>query len=361
MAMMKKIRNISIFWEIYVILLILAGCASNGHNMICTAGITSAPINSANSYFEAYFIDVGQADSTLVVCDDQSLLIDGGNSEDSRLIVAYLKNHNVTSLDYMICTHSHEDHIGGLLAPLSIMDVKHIYAPEIVGDSELYSKFQLKAAEQEQRVIHPKTGDKINLGSSVLEFFVPTTGNNDDLNNTSLICKIIYGNTSFLFTGDAELEAEHDIISQECDVKADVLKVGHHGSDTSTSYYFLRNVMPKYAVISVGRNNLYGHPSETVLSRLRDAGTTVFRTDIQGDITAISDGTNITIKTEKNENNLINPPLTDAVQGYIGNIKSKKFHKSDCNSLPAENNRVYFDNRDEAVSEGFTPCGLCNP
>ena len=152
-------------------------------------------------------------------------------------------------------------------------------------------------------------------------------------------------------------------------MSADVLKVGHHGSDSSTGYVWLREIMPKYAVISVGKGNSYGHPTETVLSRLRDADVKLYRTDLQGDIVAVSDGNDITFTTSRNENIQTNETVTektdtntvDTETSYIGNRNSKKFHRPDCSSLPAEKNRVELSSREEAIDRGFVPCKHCCP
>lgn len=320
---------------------------------------TDAPLLSE---LTVHYIDVGQADSALVLCGGQSMLIDGGNAADSSLIVSYLQEQQVSSLDYIVCSHAHEDHVGGLSAPLSVMDVKSVYAPETESDSKAYANFKTKALGQVSEILHPETGDTVTLGSSTVEFFTPTTENADELNNSSIMCKITHGDNSFLFTGDAEREEELDILAQGCDVSADVLKVGHHGSETSTSYPFLREIMPEYAVISVGKDNTYGHPDEAVLSRLRDADVQVYRTDLQGDIAAVSNGQNISITTQKNEHAQTNPTAQDKTEtAYIGNKNTKKFHRPDCSSLPAEKNRVYLESREEAISEGFVGCKRCNP
>ena len=330
---------------------------------LATVAVTAAPTAAQElSELTVHFIDVGQADSALVLCGGQSMLIDGGNVADSNLIVSYLQDQSVTSLDYIVCSHAHEDHVGGLSAPLSVMDIRYVYAPVTEADSDAYTTFKAKALTQVSEIIHPKTGDTVSLGSSTVEFFAPTTESADELNNSSVMCKITHGDNSFLFTGDAEHDEEQDILSQGCDVSADILKVGHHGSDSSTSYVWLREVMPEYAVISVGKDNSYGHPTDEVLSRLRDADVQVYRTDLQGDIIAVSDGQSITITTQKNGSIQTNPTLQDNIEeAYIGNKNTKKFHRPDCSSLPAEKNRVYLDSREEAISEGFNPCQRCNP
>ena len=209
--------------------------------------------------------------------------------------------------------------------------------------------------------MHPVNYEILPLGSAKVEILASPTSA-DNLNNTSIILKVAHGNKSFLFTGDAEREEEQDIINAGYDLSADVLKVGHHGSDSSTSYTFLREVMPEYAVISVGKDNSYGHPTEAVLSRLRDADVKVYRTNLQGDIIMSSDGENITVTTAKNENIQTNETQAEiSEETYIGNKNSKKFHRLSCNTLPAEKNRVYFNSRDEAIKNGFTGCGNCQP
>lgn len=295
-----------------------------------TAQPTIFPTVSPMSPLEVHYIDVGQADSALVICDNQTMLIDGGNAADSNLIAAYLKKENISSIDYVVCTHAHEDHVGGLSGALSVVNVDNVIAPETEQDTKAYQNFKSKAAGQGLTIHHPTAGESFMLGSSNVQIFGPVTENTDDLNNTSIVMKLTYGDTSFLFTGDAEREEEQDILNRGYDLSADVLKVGHHGSDSSTSYTWLREIMPQYAVISVGECNSYGHPSETVLSRLRDADVKVYRTDLQGDIIAVSDGNSVTITTAKNETIQTNETIKkDAETAYIGNRNSKKFHRPD--------------------------------
>ena len=251
-----------------------------------------------SSTFAVHFIDVGQADAALVLCDGQTMLIDGGNVEDSSLVAAYLKKLGVDYLDYVVCTHAHEDHVGGLSGALSVVGAGTVYAPETAVESDAYDNFIRKVAEQNLQILHPVHGNIISLGSSFVQFMGPITEATDDVNNTSIVLRIQYGQTSFLFTGDAEYDEELNIVDAGYDLSADVLKVGHHGSDSSTSYIFLRHVMPRYAVISVGKDNNYDHPNEKTLSRLRDEGAEVFRTDLQGDVIATSDGRSISFATE---------------------------------------------------------------
>ena len=270
---------------------------------VMSFGISGSNVNPSdipeNSNFEAHFIDVGQADSALIECDGETMMIDGGNVADSNVVAAYLKKEDVTELNYVVCSHAHEDHVGGLSGALSVTKADNIYAPKTETNTKAYKNFKKKAEEQNVEIKHPNVGDEIQLGSSTVEFLGPVDENGKDLNSTSIVLKITYGNTSFLFTGDAESDEEEEILNSGADLKSTVLKVGHHGSRTSTSYPFLREVMPQYAVISVEKGNSYGHPNEETLSKLSDAGVEVYRTDESGDIVMTSDGNSISITTSK--------------------------------------------------------------
>ena len=270
---------------------------------VMSFGILGSNVNQSdipeNANFEVHFIDVGQADSALIECDGKTMMIDGGNVADSNVVAAYLKKEDVTELNYVVCSHAHEDHVGGLSGALSVTKADNIYAPKTEANTKAYKNFKKKAEEQNVEIKHPNVGDEIQLGSSTVEFLGPVDENGKDLNSTSIVLKITYGNTSFLFTGDAESDEEEEILNSGADLKSMVLKVGHHGSRTSTSYPFLREVMPQYAVISVEKGNSYGHPNEETLSKLSDAGVEVYRTDESGDIVMTSDGNNISITTSK--------------------------------------------------------------
>ena len=320
--------------------------------------MTAAPTEPPVSELTVHFVDVGQADAAILQCEDDTMIIDGGNVADSSLIVAYLKKLNIEHIDYMICTHAHEDHVGGLSAPLSVMPVAAVYAPTTESDSKAYQTFKQKVADQNSEIMHPVNYERLSLGSAKVEILASPTSA-DNLNNTSIILKVTHGNKAFLFTGDAEREEEHTLLGKVL-LKSDVLKVGHHGSDTSTSYIFLREVMPEYAVISVSKDNSYGHPTEAVLSRLRDADVKVYRTDLQGDIIMRSDGENITVTTAKNENIQTNETAVEYDEGiYIGSKNSKKLHRPDCRTLPAEKNRALFTSCADAINAGYSPCRIC--
>ena len=342
---------------------------------------TIAPtITPENSTFEIHFIDVGQADAALVLCDGKAMLIDGGNVEDSSLLYTYLKNNNISHLDYVIGTHAHEDHIGGLAGALNYATVDVAYCPATSYDSKAFGNFVKTLDKHGVSITVPTTGDSFNLGSATCSILAVNTDSSNP-NNTSIVLRIVYGDPSFLFTGDAEREVEQAILNRGTNINSTVLKVGHHGSETSTSYVWLREIMPQYAVISVGTDNSYGHPTEDVLSRLRDAEVKTFRTDLQGDIICVSDGTTVTFTVERNADADVfggiggnstqqtDPPpvsdeATDNGRDYVVNKNTKKFHYPSCSSaddIKASNRWDYHGTREELINMGYVPCKRCHP
>ena len=377
------------FCSILILLSILCGCAANtGGNVEQKAQLppnatqsaaepsqsTQAPSipdasvpDAVSGLLEVYFIDVGQADAALLLCDGAAMLIDGGNVSDSSLMVSFLDKLGITHLDYVIGTHAHEDHIGGLAGALSACSAGTVYIPKTGSNTKAYQNFLVKAEQSADKIETPAPGTEVSLGAAKVVFLGPIVEDADNLNSTSVSCKVIFGNISFLFTGDAESDAERRMVDAGEDLSATVLKAPHHGSETSSSYVFLREVMPQYVVISVGADNSYGHPDENALSRFRDVGAEVYRTDLQGDIYCVSDGNSVQFSVEKNPNAVTNPTTVngsgqnsvDSV--YIGNVNSKKFHLPTCASLPEEKDRVFFGTRQDAVNAGYSPCGNCRP
>ena len=313
---------------------------------------------------EVHFIDVGQADAALLLCGDEAMLIDGGNADDSSLIYSYLKNNGIDYLDYVIATHPHEDHIGGLSGALSYADVGKVLSPVADSDNSHFEKLMKKARECGAEIEVPQIGECFALGDAEVEIIGPVRTDYEDINNVSLVLRVVYGETAFLFTGDAERESEQDILALGREVSADVLKVGHHGSRDSSTYPFLNAVMPKYAVISVGKDNSYGHPTEEALSRLSDAGAEILRTDEKGDIICISDGETVEM-LEGRERNLFRE-LMELIMSeeLVLNTASKKFHLPECSGIKdikKENKEEFFGLREELLDRGYNPCGSCNP
>lgn len=361
---MKKFRILSFF---LLLLLLLPSC--NGFLAGApesTAPAASSELTAPDGALAVHFIDVGQADSILVLCEGKTMLIDGGNAEDSNLIYAYLKKQGVTHLDYVVCTHAHEDHVGGLSGALTYATVSNVLTPVLSYDSTAFQNFMTKVSERGAEARIPKAGETFSLGSATATVVGPLK-QYDETNDTSIVLRLVYGETSFLFTGDMEAAAEKDLVESGVELRSTVLKVGHHGSSSSTSYRFLREVAPAYAVIPVGTANQYGHPNEDVLSRLRDANAIVYRTDLQGDVTCISNGKTVSFTTAKGSDAITNPTGTSAAgsgaseYAYVGNLSSKKFHALTCSYLPSEGNRIYFITREEAVAASFVPCGVCKP
>lgn len=319
-----------------------------------------AAVETSEDGFSILFLDVGQADAMLVSCGAAHMLVDGGNAADSNLVASVLDARGIEKLDYVVCTHAHEDHAGGLAGALHTVSVETVLSPVTEAENRPFQNFAAAAAAQNVEITVPEADDTFPLGDAQVEVLGPRE-DYDETNNTSLVLLVTYGETRFLLTGDMEAKAERDLLDAGCDLQADLLKVGHHGSSSSTSYRFLNEVMPQYAVISCGAGNDYGHPHDEVLSRLRDADVTLYRTDLQGDILARSDGETVTVTPAKNADVETNPTAQDAASYYIGNTRSQKFHRPDCASLPAPQNRIEFADRAAAVAAGYAPCGQCRP
>lgn len=251
---------------------------------------------------KVHFIDVGQADCILIESDGKYMLVDGGNNNDKSLILNYLKDVGVDQFEYVVATHPHEDHIGSLDSVLDEYEAKTIYAPKVEHTSKTYLDFLEAVANQGKKLKEPEPGTEIKLGECSITFLAPNKDYGNDLNNWSIGLKITNGVHTFVMCGDAEKSAETDIVSTGIDLKADVLKLGHHGSSTSTTDTFLQSVSPEYAVISCEINNSYGHPHKETLEKLEQNDIKFFRTDDQGTIIATSDGDDLIWNVEPSKN-----------------------------------------------------------
>ncbi|NLG04395.1 MAG: MBL fold metallo-hydrolase [Clostridia bacterium] len=412
--------------KIKYLLFALVGCLCLSgmltENAVAATAATKS-VKAKTSDMKVHFIDVGQADSILIQSEGENMLVDAGNRDDGSMLVKYLQKQGVKRIDYLIGTHPHEDHIGGMLDVIRNFEIGDVIIPQKEHTTATFENFIDAVAEKNLSLTKPVVGQKYDLGDAQFTIIAPNKVYGDELNNWSVGIKLVNGKNSFIMCGDAEKEAEKDICNNHIDLKADVLKLGHHGSSTATSKAILEAVDPSYAVISCGKDNSYGHPHQETMDALQNRDIKIFRTDLQGTIVAESDGTTIqfsekpcddyqagggskgqtekkkigsdrevptretptrktptreaptreeptretpTRKTPTRETPTIEEPTESALPtpagSYIGNVNNHKLHRSTCHSLPKDKNRVYFDTRDEAVSAGYSDaCRNCNP
>ncbi len=244
-----------------------------------------------------HYIDVGQGDATFIeLPNKETMLIDTGEKSEGKKVTKYINELGYNKIDYVIGTHPHSDHIGSLEEVINTFDIGDIYMPKVVSNSNVY-KDLLMTIKNKDKIVKKAFKDVSIIEEEELNisFLSPTKEEYSNLNNYSAVLKIVYQDTCFLFMGDAETEVEKELDSINCDV----LKVGHHGSYTSSSLDFVKSTSPKYAIISVGKDNKYGHPDKSILKRYLDNNTEIYRTDLDGTIKVISDGKDITTQKEK--------------------------------------------------------------
>lgn len=262
---------------------------------IANETINSAETNTTSALpvegeLEVYFIDVGQADSIFIRTGEEAMLIDAGNNGDGEDVVNFIKEKGTTKLDYVIGTHPHEDHIGGLDDVISSdLQIENVWLPKITTNTKTYEEVLDAIENKGLSVTSPKKGDTFQLGTAEAEVMTDSILDKNNLNLSSIVIRMQFGQNSFLFMGDSETENEETISWP----KTDVLKVGHHGSDTSSSEEFLSQVKPTYSIIMVGKDNSYGLPKTEIIERLKNVGSIVYRTDEEGTIKLVSDGTTI--------------------------------------------------------------------
>lgn len=319
--------------------------------------MTGLPVAAKD--LNVHFLNVGQADSTLITFADHAMLIDAGNNDDYGPILNYIQQkQGITKLDYVIGTHPHEDHIGAMDSVIDALDIEKVLLPNVTTNTKTFEDLLNSIDRKNLEITVPEPGQEYSLGDASFTILGPTRDYADNLNDWSISLKLTYGTSSFLFTGDAESDAEADMLKSGLDLSADVYQAGHHGSSTSNSESFLNAVQPQYAVISCGAGNDYGHPHEETLNLFSSHEITCFRTDELGTIVASSDGETIqwnkepTAFSAAEEETAVSPILV-----HITNT-GKKYHAAGCRYLKNSDIEVTLE---EAKGRGLTPCSQCNP
>ena len=348
---MKKLLSI-------ILVLILAVTAAS-------CGVPSpkqAELAAEGTKLIVHFIDVGQGDSTLLESKGEFVLIDAGESGYGKDVVKYIKSRSAKSLKYVIATHPHSDHVGGLAKVIDSIDTENFITAETDQSTKTWLNVLDSVEKNDVNYIDAEPGATYSFGDATFTILAPLSDDYSGYNDYSVVTKVVCGSVSFLLTGDAEKQSEKEMIRSGADLSADVLKCGHHGSSSSSTANFLKAVNPSCAVISCGKDNDYGHPHQETLKKLDLLGCTVYRTDELGTIIAETDGVTLSFRTAKGDIPTEAEEKTDAAY-YVGNKNSHVFHLPTCSGVQSmsEKNKVAFSTREEAVEEGYTPCSMCEP
>lgn len=390
-----------------VILMIIGGCSpiNNDVNAENPINVNKENVKADNKIpvddakidqviegeLEVHFIDVGQGDSILIKQGEHNMLIDAGDNHKGKDVVDYLRNENIKSLDYVIGTHPHADHIGGLDDVINSFEISKVIMPDKMHTTKTFEDVLNAIYSKNLKITKAVAGNEYELGNAKFTVLAPISNNDSNLNNHSVSIRLEYGNNSFMFTGDAENIAEQEIVNNGMNIQADVLKAGHHGSNTSNSDSFVNKVNPQYVVIQVGEGNKYNHPNTDIIEKFENMEIEIYRNDLHGTVVAKSDGKKIEFSINKgaapkiknnNSNTLsgnaspLDNPKSDVEKPiveekiivnesisteFIGTKTTKKFHKNNCRHIPKEDNRVYFNTLKEALDSGFEACKICKP
>ena len=315
--------------------------------VVCTIGAVTI------RDFEVHFIDVGQADSTLIVDSGKTMLIDAGNNADGRLVIHYLKSMGIDHIDILVGTHPHEDHIGGMDAVIDEFSVSTLLMPAKIHTTGSFEDLLDAIDRNRLSITVPKVNDTFTLGKSEITVIAPVRTDYFSINDHSLVLQLVRDGKRFLFEADAESTSEWHMIGNKADLASDVLKVAHHGSDTSTNSTFINMVNPSISVIHVGKDNPYGHPSYTVMNRI---GNTIYRTDQEGTVTITIEQGSIMVRTARVHGNEYWKGIT-----LIGDTSTKMFHMPGCSLLPTEARKEGMFEREDALSLGYRACSICKP
>lgn len=367
---------------------------------------TTGEVSGTEGTMTVRFLDVGQGNSVLVECDGRYMLVDGGDYDYSSYVVAYLKKQGVETLDYMVVSHYDSDHLSGCVGAMRVFDCELIICPDYEGDTKTYDTFISDMAKYEIAHVNPEVGETYTLGDAMFTIVCPEEYDYSDENDNSVGIRLEHGQNSFLICGDAGEESEEDMLESGVYLQSDVYMAGHHGSSGSSTYDFLQAVDPEVVVISCGYDNSYGHPAKATMNRLQKTGAELYRTDLQGELIAVSDGSTITWnvaactdfrcgedvaaddsinKSNSGSSNSGNSGSANAaVSGgntsgnnqtsendtyeasskttYVLNTNSGKFHLPSCDSvddMSPENRKEVTESFSQMESKGYSPCKRC--
>jgi beta-lactamase superfamily II metal-dependent hydrolase len=342
----------------------------------------SAATVSASENLTVHFLDVGQGDSELIQFNGKNILIDAGDQGAGPIVKSYLRIHGVSSLDLVVATHPHSDHIGGLLTVLNDFQVGQVLDSGQVHTTPTFEDFLNLIDKKNIPYNVAERGQTIDLDPSLrIEVLSPTSTPFDNLNENSIVLKVTYNKVSFLLMGDAGFEAENSLLASGYDLKSDILKVGHHGSSSSSSSAFLSRVKPTSSIIEVGAANAYGHPTQKTLSALQSTGSKVYRTDTNGNIVVTTDEQTYSVSTGKQSWSTagtapkstassvawpVSPVAavsTTSQEAFVGSVKSNKYHYPSCQWAEKikPSNEIWFTGSADARAHGYVPCGVCHP
>ncbi|KAB1440963.1 ComEC/Rec2 family competence protein [Candidatus Galacturonibacter soehngenii] len=295
----KKKQN-KLLSSIIISIIIIASTIWSKENIENTNNNSLANDSFAVASMQVHFIDVGQADSILILSDDEAMLVDAGNNEDGTYLVKYLKEQGISKLKYVIATHPHEDHIGGMDDVINNFTVETVLMPDVTHTTKTFEDVLNAMNENDLGITIPSVGEEYEIGKAKFVVIAPNKEmDENNLNDASIGVKLMNGNNRFIMCGDAQKFSEKEMLQSGIDLSAQVYKVSHHGSNTATTDAFLKAISPEYAIIQCGENNSYGHPHKETLHKLEQMGVIVLRNDKNGTIIAISDGNKIQWITEK--------------------------------------------------------------
>lgn len=390
---MRKLKKIILPILMCLILASQTGCSPTQKNEIpITENNNISPIipnngvgvkdnmlqTPAKTLATVYYMDVAQADCSIVITGDDVVVIDTGDVGTKDDVVDYLNNLGITKISYLVLTHPHADHIGGAPEIINTFDIDNILMPEITTTSKIFERTIDAIANNDYNITIPNRGDVYEIDNGSITILSDQTISwGDDLNSYSLVLVVTIGDVDFLFTGDAEQAVEEDIVKSGCLGSVDIYQVGHHGSYTATSQSLLETAQPKDAIISCGTDNSYGHPHSATVDKLNEYGVNYYRTDISGTIFAITDGITYTINTTPIKSDRSNVEETEVrytesveldtsiainTSTYILNTSSKKIHIPSCEhveKMSEKNKQEYTGDYQDLLKEGYTTCGSC--